>query len=291
LSGSVDIVTAIIKMPQVLNDEVVRRESKFYYVNKDLMRYTITSTIDSAKLDSINNSKNGYNKQQQSIVDLLNIDLSVKIKNFSITLGLGGMGNIFARVGTQDPNIPLRYEKERTEPEAKIYGGELEVLSGSTIQIFKTMSAKGSITFPTARISQPNLNLTAEYKGKINSEKTGTTSYSVFVYITGTAQSPVMDLNYSVNGNLVTGDKHQIQTEAMSALAFGTLRGYNDDNSGMLGESSNYANMLFSQIASEKLTDLLLKTGIVQSANIKLEDDSFNSANVSISGMLGGFAT
>jgi hypothetical protein len=29
----------------------------------------------------------------------------------------------------------------------------------------------------------------------------------------------------------------------------------------------------------------------VQSANIKLEDDSFNSANVSISGMLGGFAT
>jgi hypothetical protein len=50
LSGSVEIINADVKMPQILNEEIIRRESKFNYINKDSIRLTITSQIDSVKL-------------------------------------------------------------------------------------------------------------------------------------------------------------------------------------------------------------------------------------------------
>lgn len=222
-------------------------------------------------------------------MDLLNIDLAARIKRFTITLDMGTIGTIFAKVGTKVPNTALRYVKERTSDEAKLYGGELAILDGSTVQMYRTMSAKGSISFPTARVSRPSLNLTAEYRGRINSERSGIINYSVFVNVLGTPPNPQVELSYSVNGNMVAGDKAQIQSDALTALTQGVLRGYNDAES--TGVFDELGTMFVSQIASKTLTDLLLKTGIIQSANIKFDDDSFNSANVSVSGMLSGIAT
>jgi hypothetical protein len=220
--------------------------------------------------------------------------MNVRIRNFAITLDLGSignignfgnLGNIFARIGTQDQNSAVRYVKNRNEAEAKLFGGELVILNGSTIQIYKTMSATGRISFPTARLSQPDLDITAEYRGRISSTNSGPVNYSVFVNVTGNPQNPTLELSYSINGNMITGDPQQIQVESFNALTRGILKGYNDD-SGVLGESSNFSKMMLSNFASDKLTDILMKTGIIQSANFKLEDDSFNSANISLSGML-----
>ena len=289
LDGTVTIVSADMKMPQVLNEEVIKREQKFTYINKDVLRVTVTSTIDSAKLDSINNAKleeekrhNQNGTPQGSIVDLLNIDLSVRIRQFSIALDLGAMiGQIFARIGTTDPRTPLQYVKNRNQPEANIFGGDLEILAGSTVQIGRTMSARGTITFPSARLSRPVLNLLAEAKIKDQN-----TNYIVELKITGTPAEPKLAFSYSIDGVPVTGDNEKITRDALMILVTGSL-----GSSNILGEG---ANMAFSQFASRNLTDLLLGTlgaGVVQSANLKFEGDGFDVADISISGTIYGVAT
>jgi hypothetical protein len=287
LTGDISVLNAEITMPNVLEEGSTRVEKKFTYINKDKIRIEINSSTDSNKWKEDKKKEQLGNK---SFVDLLDININLRIGEFSLTLDLGNnLGQIFARIGTH-ANAPLNYVKERTQEEAKLYGGEIELLDKSTVQIFKTMSAKGTISFPTARISQPKLNLTAEYTDHLSTPTR--VNYSVFVYITGTAQNPQMDLSYSVNGNIVTGDKSQVQSDALNALTRGVLRGYNDDNSnGILGEGSNLTTMFASQLASKTLTDLLLRTGIIQSANLKFDDDNFTSANVRISGSLAGVAT
>ncbi|MPN30619.1 hypothetical protein SDC9_178090 [bioreactor metagenome] len=99
-----------------------------------------------------------------------------------------------------------------------------------------------------------------------------------------------MNLSYSINGTPATGDKEQIKTNAIKLLTLGTLEGYgnNDVSNSLLNESSS---MLTSQLASKTLTDLLLKTGIVESANLKFNTDSLTSTSVSISGSLWNVAT
>ena len=283
LMGSVNIINGDIKMPQILNNQVAKRETKFNYISK---------------ADIIFDTSNGKeiilptkDTPQESFVDLLNIDLNLRINRFAIALELGNIGNIFARVGTKEPNAQLTYRKLRTSNEAKLYGGELEILDGSTLQIFKTMLAKGTISFPSARISQPRLDLSAEYKGKTAADYP--VNYSVFVTVKGTPQNPLIDLNYAINGNMVMGDKQQVQIDAFNALTRGIVKGYNDGGgSNLLGEN-NLVSLAASQYASKQLTDMLLKTGIIQSVNLKFDDNDFdfNSANVSFSGLLGNYAT
>ncbi|MCL2039337.1 MAG: translocation/assembly module TamB [Bacteroidetes bacterium] len=278
LSGSISVNNAELKMPQVLNNSTVKRDTKFNYINKENI-ISHNANNDSIFIDATS--------LQNSFVDLLNIDLNIKINRFTILLELGNIGNIFARVGTKEPNSPITYQKLRTSDEAKIFGSELQILDGSTLQIYKTMSAKGTIAFPTARISHPTLDLSAEYKGKTSGDYP--VNYSVFVTIKGTPDKPIIDLNYAINGNIITGDKQQIQADAFNALTRGIVKGYNDINSNLLGES-NIQNLIISQYASKALTDIFQTTNIIQSVNMQLDDKDF-STNIFITGAISDFAT
>ena len=297
LTGSVTVLNADLRMPQVLADEVVRRETKFTYINKNILRIIETTTINKEnsdskeKLDLINQSNsrntNSQREQNKDIVDLLNIDISARIRQLAITLELGQIGQIYAKIGTTDPQTPIRYVKERTQAEAKIFNGELQILDGSTVQIFRTMSARGVINFPTARISQPQLDLNAECRLKVTNQNGGTDLCIVHVNITGTANKPIISLLYSINGNPVIGEQKQIESDAIKLLATGTI----DNQINTLDLANEGRNFLASQFASKTLTELLIKTGVVQSANLKFEGDGlFNAAEFNISGSIAGVA-
>ena len=283
LDGTVTILSADMKMPNVLAEEIIRREQKFNYIHKDTLRITITSIIDSAKLDSLTQLKEAR-RNEVDFIDLLNINLSIRIRQFSIALDLGRMGKVFARIGTVVPRTPIQYVKNRNEEEAKIFGGELAILDGSTVQIYRTMSARGTISFPSARISRPELNLVAV--SRIKDQNTNT-NYTVEVKVTGTPEQPKINFSYSIEGILVTGDSIRITNEAIMLLMTGTLGG-GSSGGNLLNESGNW---IASQFASQTLTELLLHTGYIQSANLKFEGDGFNNADISISGSLAGVAT
>lgn len=287
LSGEVVILEADMKMPQILNSGVIKRKTKFNYINKDTIRITTISYRDTNAVDTLLQNKLA-SQNGEEFVDLLNIDLYVRIKNFAILLDLGNIGTIFARVGTSDPSKPIRYLKDREQPEAKILGGNIEVLEGSNVQIMRSMAARGTISFPSARISRPELNLTAEYKGRMLDNSNNYINFSVFAKILGSATNPKLTLSYALNGEEATGDRKQIEENAFILLTTGRLNGYSESASQSLVNEG--ANMFASQFASKTLTDLLMKTGVVQSANLQFAGDSFNSAEVKISGTIGGFA-
>ena len=299
LTGSITILNADLNMPQILADEVVRRETRFTYINRNALKITETIAIDEENLDTVNqsnsqrtnsqgvNSQRANDEQTRDFADLLNIDISVRIRRFAITLELMQLrqlgGQIYAKIGTTNPQIPIRYVKDRTQAEAKIYNGELNVLEGSTVQIFRMISARGVINFPTARISRPDINLVATYRTKVNNQSGGIDIYVVDVKIEGTADRPEISLSYSVNGSPAIGEKNQIEVEAIQLLTTGTIGNRMD----LVNEGKNF---LLSQMASETLTELLMKTGVVQSANLRFEGDGFNSAEFNISGSIFGVA-
>lgn len=287
LTGSLVILNSELKMPQLLSGGVVKRETKFNYINKDTLRMVVVSYTQ--PIDSIDEEDNVVSEESKDFMDNLNIDMSAKIRRLSVLLDLGSLGQIFARVGAENPSEPIRYIKTRDKSEAQILGGSLEVLEGSNVQIMRSMAATGTISFPTAKLSQPNLNLIAEYQGKMLNSSNSYDNFSVFANITGTTTNPKLELSYSINGVEATGDKKQIEENAFVLLTTGKLSGYSDAS-----ESRNLVNegasMVASQLASRTLTDLLIKTGVVQSANLQFEGEDMNTATVKISGTLGGFA-
>ncbi len=290
LSGSAVILNADMKMPQLLDDEMVKRKTKFTYLTKDTIRMTIISYIDSTAIDTAkNNAIQQAKASTASFVDLLNIDISVKIKRCAIDMALKGMGmvNIYAKIGTVQPMAAIRYVKYREQAEAKLYGGELAVLSGSTVSIGRTMSAKGTISFPTARLSQPHLNLVAEAKGRMLDGSNNYTNYVVTIHITGTANQPIMKLSYSINGVEKTGDQKQIEEEAYTLLITGKLADFSSESN----LTNDMSNMAVSQVASRALNDFVGHMGgIVESASVQFEGEGFNAAEVRISGSILGIA-
>lgn len=283
----ITILNADVKLSQLLSKTYIKKETKLKYINKDVMRIEMFAVPDTAKIDSL---KQEEQKEKSDFFDALNIDVYAKLQKVSASIDLGALGQAFAKIGHKNASDVLHYKKE-SYSEATIHNGDLSLLQGSTVHIYKKMNATGDITFPTSKITQPNLDIKAQYSGRINNPNTGTTNYSVFVVVTGNITSPNIDFTYSVNGTMASGDKNQIQADALTLLTTGILKGYNDNDnntSSLLNESGN---LIASQIASKTLTDILLKTSIIQNVSLNFGDDQFSNANISITGSIGNFAT
>lgn len=279
IEGDVVILNADLKMPQTLSRQVVK--SNFSYeIKNNVKKYTYTTTID-----SISNEKT----EEIDFAELINYDLRIKIKNFSLLFDMGAIGEVHAKIGTKDPSVPIRYAKNRFEPAPKLYSGELELKEGSTVKIFRTMETKGFISFPTGSIENPTLDLQARYDGNYTDKNT-TNYFTVFVYITGTKNEPKIKLEYLINGNPPVGDPKKIEEDAFILLATGRPRGV--QSSGNALNASNLfdesINMGISQLASKSLTDLLLTTGVIQSADVKFEGEGMETAKVNFSGTIFG---
>ncbi|MEJ5245077.1 MAG: hypothetical protein WHV28_05145 [Bacteroidota bacterium] len=282
IEGNVVIINAELKMPQSQGKQIVK--SNFTYEIKDSKRiYKLSNVTDTTSVAT--NVRN----DEPDFIESLNFDVRAKIKNFSLLFDMGAIGEVYAKIGTKDPSIPIRYLKNRNEPMPKIYGGELELKEGSTVKIFRTMETKGYISFPTGSIENPTLDLQAKYDGKY-SEKNTTNFFTVFVYITGTKEEPKIKLDYTLNGNSPVGDSKKIEEDAFILLATGRPRGVQSTNNtfgvGNLFDES--INMGISQLASKSLTDLLLTTGVIQSADVKFEGEGIETAKVNFSGSIFG---
>jgi hypothetical protein len=284
LEGDVVVWNAELKMPQIINQQIIR--TTFTYEVKGSSRlYKFTSQVDSSLIED--------DVQQQSegtdFAELINYDLSISIKNFTILIDMGSIGEIYAKIGTRDPSIPMRYVKNRNETAPKLYSGELELKEGSTIKIFRFMETKGYISFPTGSLDNPTLDLEARYDGSFV-EGNITSYYSVFLYMTGTKETPKIALDYSINGEQAVGDPNKIEEDAFILLATGRPRGIGGGmgSSNIVGEGLN---MGISQLASKSLTDLLLSTGVIQSADVRFEGEGFETAQVNLAGTVSGIGT
>jgi len=282
IEGSLIIINAELKMPQTQSKQIVK--SNFTYEIKDSKRiYKLSNELDTTRVSA------NIQNNEPDFMELVNFDVRAKIKNFSLLFDMGAIGEVYAKIGTKDPSIPIRYFKNRNEPMPRIYGGELEVKEGSTVKIFRTMETKGYISFPTGSIENPTLDLQAKYEGKYT-EKNTTNYFTVFVYITGTKEEPKIKLDYTLNGNSPVGDAKKIEEDAFILLATGRPRGVQNTNNafgvGNLFDES--INMGISQLASKSLTDLLLTTGVIQSADVKFEGEGIETATVNFSGSIFG---
>lgn len=282
LEGDIILINGDLKMPQMQSKQIVK--SNFTYeIKQDKKIYKLTTTIDTSKTQAV------QKEEETNFADLINYDLRIKMKNFSILFDMGTIGEVYAKIGTKDPSIPLRYTKLRTETNPKLYNAELEVKEGSTVKIFRSMETKGFITFPSGSIENPSLDLQAKYEGNYTI-KNITNYFTVYVYITGTVIEPKIKLEYLINGNPPVGDPKKIEEDAFILLATGRPRGVQGNNNA--NSSSNLfdesLNMGISQLASKSLTDLLLTTGVVQSADVKFEGEGIETAKVNFSGTLLG---
>ncbi len=282
IEGNVVIINAELKMPQTQSKQIVK--SNFTYEIKDSKRIVKFSN----EVDTLSVSTN-VTRTEPDFMDILNIDVRVKIRNFSLLFDMGAIGEVYAKIGTKDPSIPIRYLKNRNEQMPRIYGGELELKEGSTVKIFRTMETKGYISFPTGSIENPTLDLQAKYEGKYTDKNT-TNYFTVYVYITGTKEEPKIKLDYTLNGNSPVGDTKKIEEDAFILLATGRPRGVQSTNNtfGVSNIFDEGLNMGISQLASKSLTDLLLTTGVIQSADVKFEGEGIETAKVNFSGSIFG---
>ncbi len=281
LEGDVIVYNAELKMPEVQNQQMVRTTFTYEVKNKTKV-YKLSSQKDTTQHIS-----NAASDNTTNFADLINYDLSIKIKNFSVLFDMGALGEVYAKIGTRDPSIPMRYVKYRNIDAPKIYSGELELKEGSTLKIFRIMETKGMISFPTGAIDNPTLDLEAKYDGNFTDEST-TNYYTVYVYVTGTKEKPSIKLSYLLNGNPPIGDPKKIEEDAFILLATGKTKSSLGSSSGSTNLVGEGFNMGISQLASKSLTDLLLGTGVVQSADVKFQGEGLEKAQVNFSGTILG---
>lgn len=290
LEGDVFVISGDLKMPEQSN-ALIRRTSFTYKVKGNVKQYQFkTESIDSAafalqeKVKSKEKNETGAN-----IADLINYDLNIRMNRISALIDLGTLGEVYAKIGTRDPSVPIRYVKKRTSPDAKLYGGDISLLEGSTVKVFRIMTASGTISFPTGKIDNPSLDLKAVYNGKMN-EGNSVTNFTVYALVGGTKLTPTIRLTYALNGVDAAGDSKQIEEDAFLLLTTGRTKNSagSFNNSNLVNQG---VNMGISQVASKSLTDLLLGTGVIQSADIKFDGQGLENAQVNLSGQLFGVAS
>lgn len=251
--------------------------------NKKVYTYKIQDTIQ--KVDSTK-----IPKPRRLNSEKLNIDLSVYIpQKINATLQLGAIGEIDAVIGTTDPTVPLHFVMNPQNPTGQLYG-ELILEEGSTIKSYKEMKASGSISFQTGNLSNPNLNIVGEYEGKIEDPQ-NPGKYITYIRITGTAQSPMVKFDYTINNTVPQGDSTSIQENALYLLLFGYIPGTSMGTGGGLLDPSvvnQIGNMGLSSVASRSFSDLLARTGVIESADIQVNSQDFQQTRVQLKGKLLG---
>lgn len=290
LSGDINVNKAELKMIQT--EEKARTTSKLEYIRiEDKQFAKITFMKDSSdtnityKRTQPRNSRE-VNKNEQNIADLINYDLSIRLlSNLNILMDLGVLGEMYAVVRTENRNSPINYVKNRNEIEAKIYGSEIILDNRSTLKIGKVLKTSGIITFPKGLVQEPFLDISAFYNGTYTDDENQRHSFSVKIILKGTVENLDVSFTYFIDGNEVTGDKQKVETGALTTL----LTGKPPEAGGSIG-GNTAKDLSWSQasnFASKVLSDALAQSGVIQSAELDLNSDSFSESKVKVTGQLG----
>lgn len=224
--------------------------------------------------------------KQKISAQMPNVEMNVFIpKTVNLTIDLGPIGEVVAILGSSDPSIPLVYVMDKDNPMGQL-NGELVIKDGSTLNSYKRMNAKGSISFQSRDITNPFIDIVGEYNGKID-DQNNPIRYSIAIYITGTAQQPKVRFDYTLNGVSPRAEQKKIEENALYLLLFGQLPGSGD---AML--DPNVVNKLssagISSVASRSISDLLLRTGVIESADFQIDSQDFEKTKINFKGKLYG---
>jgi hypothetical protein len=284
LVGDVNIIHGHLKMPMESKKQNIRTY------------FTYTVMDDKVRLQSNTMKDTNYKANEKldaglspSIADLINYDLSAKILGkFIVEMDMDLIGSMYAVIGTQDRLQTLRYEKKRDWNEGKLFG-EVVVMEPSTIKSWKQFSARGTINFPAGSIENPSLNLKALHTGQMVENGTRK-EFVVEMTITGPKDNPVIDMTYYIDGVKASGAVDQIKEDALYLLVMGRTKtgtGGGSPNSSLLNEG--FASGV-SNFATKALSDILMGTGVINSAEFDFQGGSMNlgDARLRLTGQLYG---
>jgi len=249
-----------------------------YEIKGDSRVYTILTATDSS--DTITEQPK---TNKTSFVPDIKMNVYIP-KSVQLKIDLGAIGEIVAILGTSDPTIPMRYVMDDKNPQGELFG-ELIIKQGSTLNSYKKMKATGTIAFSTGKLNEPNLNLVAQYEGKMD-EETNPIKYSVYIYITGNPSNLKVRFDYTLNNMAPQGEQKKIEENALYLLLFGTLPGRADILDPTVVNKLGSAGI--SSIASRSMSDLLLKTGVIESADVELNSEDFEKSKIQLKGKLFG---
>ena len=276
MDGYVAIESADLKMPEEEDIQLVK--SKFIY-----RRSGDVITASYGRADSVKVKKTAKAQEvSESLMDLLNIDLDIEFRGrTNVEMQINQFLRTSVIIGTPINVRSIRYVKKRYNKEAKLYG-RIILKEGSKLSFFKTFDISGDINFPTGNISNPTLDLKAEYEGTTADYK----KFTVEIFVTGTKESPNLRFEYEIAGDSGYGDKEKKLSDIISLLLTGRTSSETNASNGQ-GQDINLQSTIASDLLTRQVAQELGKLGL--SAQIDF-DDNFEDAKVKIGGDIVGGA-
>ncbi len=294
LIGSINIDYARLFMPNKRSTKSTISKIKYEVVGKKIN----VALEDSSKTEKLSEENfveqkqngNGENAATGSFYDGMAMDLDIKItKPIYMDMDLFSLlftQKLTAEIGVLDQSTGLKFFKERSSGDARLYG-ELELKKGSKLSFIKVFNTDGTISFPTGNMGDPYLNLSAEYNGVTDINNTQR-SYKVTLKITGSKDMPKIDFNYSIDNEPATGDSTKIREDALFLLIAGRTKAELFSSGGAQANIVNeLGNTGLSTAVSTALSQILAGT-IIRSADIELSE-SWEETKLKLSGQLVGY--
>lgn len=290
LRGDINVNKAELKMIQT--ETKAKTSSKLEYIRLEDKQFAkITLFKDSTDTTvtytrKINQPKKNASKNEPDFADLINYDLRIKLlSNVNILMDLGLFGEMYAVIRTSNRNNPINYVKSRNETEAKIFGSEIILDNKSTLKIGKMLRTSGEISFPKGLVQEPYLDIIALYDGTFTDKDNVRNTFTVKILLKGTIDNLDVSFTYFINGIEASGDRQKVESGALTTLLTGKPPEAGGDLGGnaakdlSLAQASNFVSKVFS--------DALVQSGIIQSAELDLNSDSFSESKVKVTGKLG----
>lgn len=290
LRGDINVNKAELKMIQT--ETKAKTSSKLEYIRLDDKQFAKITLYKDSSDTSITYSRKQANyakpihKNESNIADLINYDLSIKLlSNVNILMDLGFLGEMYAVIRTENRNAPINYVKNRNETEAKIFGSEIILDNKSTLKIGKVLRTSGKISFPKGLVQDPYLDISSIYDGTYTDRDNVRNSFTVKILLKGTIDNLDVSFTYFINGIEATGDKQQVESGALTTLLTGKPPEAGGDLGGNAAKDLSLAQA--SNLASKVFSNALGQSGVIQSAEIDLNSDSFSDSKVKVTGKLG----
>ena len=250
LDGNINILKANLTLPQMASQETIKTRVKYEVKGNKLFIRTVedNSSVASNIVETNKQNEKSESNQNVNFAEMIDYNLQVKILDrVLVNIDLGFLGQLYADVGTPDKTIPIYYKASPRTREPKI-SGELLLREGSTLNYIKQFKTTGTIYFPTGSLTNPGLNLEAQYFGK-NYTTNPAKEFSVSLKITGTKDKPNIKFDYTMQGEPAIGDSSKITQDALLLLIIGKTK---DD----LTSGSNQSNIFgdIQEIGSSSLT-------------------------------------
>lgn len=280
-TGNIELLKADLFMPQIQSGN--EQQTRLIYVTKEELE---ESDITKEKEEMAQLGNGNGNK---SFLDLLNIDVKIDLKsNLKLKMDINPTTSINADINTKENSPPIRFIKDRDKADTEFFA-QLHLYDKSHLNFIKSFKTTGDINFPTGSLEQPYLDLTASYEGRSNIDN-DIRKYEVRIMVKGSVEKPEISFTYFINDVEAFGDQSEIERDAIMLLLTGrTNREMSGGestaiNPGLIGEQTGLS--LIETQLSKSLTEMLLNTGFVESADVNIGSGDIENVTVELSGQI-----